>query len=882
MNMKTITLRTAFAAAMCALLMNTAGAQNNLRNLIQGEKGKSVEDIRLSSVQQIPFMPGQAKTIFGLDQHSDLVLIRTESDQVGYTHYRYYQVYNGIPVENSMYIVHTQNGMLTGMTGNIVLDFDEQASLRSASLSQANAVQAALKYIHAKTYAWQNSEMEQEIKQSSGNPNATYYPSPSLVWYAPDDILEPRDLHLCYKVDVYASDPLSRAYYFVDAQTGQVLGKKDELYYSDATGTANTAYSGTQTIHSDFTGSSYRLRDYTKGNGVITLRATTGHGDYTSSSANWSLTGSDQYALDAHYGVSQTWQFYSTNFGRNSVDNAGRALTSYVNETSTVNNAYWDGSLMHFGVRSSGAGITAIDVTGHELTHGVTQYTCNLNYSNQSGAMNESMSDIMGKSVQFWAKPADVNWLLSNDMNWAIRNMASPNQYGQPDTYLGTYWYTGSSDNGGVHTNSGVGNFMFYLLVTGGSGTNDIGNSYSVTGLGITKADAIIYRTETVYLTSTSQYSNWRTACINAATDLYGASSNEVTQVMNAWYAVGIGTAGGGGGSCSTPSGLSAGSITTTSALLSWGTTGANTYNLQWKPSVSSTWTTVSGLTGTSYSLSGLTTCTGYQFQVQGVCSSSSSAYSSASSFTTAGCAVTYCTSSGTNTSYEYISRVALGTINNTSGNNNGYGNYTALSTNLAGGTSSTITLVPGFTGSSYTEYWKVYIDYNKNGVFTDAGENVVSSSGTSTRTVSFTVPTTALNGSTRMRIQMRYNQYASSSCGTYTYGEVEDYTVNVTGNAQFGFSNNKEGSMEQTQSLALFPNPAHDFMTIEFNNDNNENVHYVIYNMIGQNVASDIIHAALGRNILELNTSMLSKGAYIFEIENNGIIQRQKFMISK
>src|SRR5678809_1813047 len=107
-----------------------------------------------------------------------------------------------------------------------------------------------------------------------------------------------------------------------------------------------------------------------------------------------------------------------------------------------------------------------------------------------------------------------------------------------------------------------------------------------------------------------------------------------------------------------------------------------------------------------------------------------------------------------------YISKVVLGTINNTSGSNGGYGNYTALSTSLAGSTANTITLTPGFTGSAYREYWKVYIDYNKNGVFTDAGDNVASVNSTSAVSASFTVPTTALNGTTRMRVQMRYNSY--------------------------------------------------------------------------------------------------------------------------
>ena len=205
--------------------------------------------------------------------------------------------------------------------------------------------------------------------------------------------------------------------------------------------------------------------------------------------------------------------------------------------------------------------------------------------------MNESMSDIMGKSVQFYTKPTDNSWILSNDMNWEIRSFANPNADGQPDTYKGTYWHstTSPSDNYGVHTNSGVGNFMFYLLVTGGSGTNDIGNAYSVSGIGLTKADQIIYRTQTVYLTSTSQYADWRTACINAATDLYGAGSNEVIQVENAWYAVGIGTAGGS--TCSAPAGLAVSAITSTTATFSWSAVTGAGYNVQYRVIGSSTWT---------------------------------------------------------------------------------------------------------------------------------------------------------------------------------------------------------------------------------------------------------------------------------------------------
>ena len=146
-----------------------------------------------------------------------------------------------------------------------------------------------------------------------------------------------------------------------------------------------------------------------------------------------------------------------------------------------------------------------------------------------------------------WARPSNASWKLGEDFNYVIRDMANPNSYSQPDTYQGTYWKTTSctpsstNDYCGVHTNSGVLNFWYYLLVSGGSGTNDKGFVYSVSGLGLDKAAAIAYRTLTTYLTSSSTYADARTYSLQSASDLYGATSNEVTQTTNAWDAVGVG-----------------------------------------------------------------------------------------------------------------------------------------------------------------------------------------------------------------------------------------------------------------------------------------------------------------------------------------------------
>ena len=112
----------------------------------------------------------------------------------------------------------------------------------------------------------------------------------------------------------------------------------------------------------------------------------------------------------------------------------------------------------------------ALDIAGHEIGHGLMDYTANLVYSYESGALNESFSDIWGTAVEFYGKFSQANWQVGEDIGVTLRDMSDPKSYGDPDTYQGTNWATGPADNGGVHTNSGVQNFWFYLLTVGGTG----------------------------------------------------------------------------------------------------------------------------------------------------------------------------------------------------------------------------------------------------------------------------------------------------------------------------------------------------------------------------------------------------------------------------
>jgi bacillolysin len=527
-------------------LLTQADAQKNLLSTIKGEKGISKQYAAFTVQEQVAFTPKNAKSVLGLNAKSELILSATESDKLGFTHYRFYQTYAGIPVENTMLVAHVKDSKLVSVSSSLITDFDASmaSKISVSNIADKDAVANAIRHTGATLFAWQDADMETGLKEQMGK-NATYFPKAVKVWYSAGNDPDPATIRLAYKVDVYTQEPqISRAYYFVDAQTGAILGKKSRMHTTDAVGTAATLYSGNQIIHSDQTGpTTFRLRDYTRGNGIITRKAKMKQ-DFINTSADWTgLILPDQNGLDAHWGVEMTYDYYKVNFNRNSIDNNGFALYSNVNKGGFLykDNASWDGIAMNYGIRTGGLkkGVTGIDVTGHELTHGVTEYTCGLVYSGESGGMNESLSDIMGKSVQFWTKPSDKDWRLSNDMAWFIRDMSNPNAYQQPDTYGGTYWKA----NADVHVLSGVGNFMFYLLVDGGSGTNDKGNTYNVQGIGLAKADQILYRSQSVYLVSNSNYAAWRVACINAATDLYGAASNEVAQVKNAFYAVGIGAA---------------------------------------------------------------------------------------------------------------------------------------------------------------------------------------------------------------------------------------------------------------------------------------------------------------------------------------------------
>ncbi len=462
------------------------------------------------------------------------------TDAIGLVHIRFTHYLGEHEILGSDVVGHYLNGVLQSFNGVLYL-VEEQA------------LNYALQYIGANSYKWEKPGEEAIYKLWKDDSLATYFPDGQLI-YAPKDLNFDNALVLCYRFEINSEDPLLRKDVYVNATSGEIWGEEDLLHIADVKGSANTKYRGVKAITTDsVSATSFRLRETGRGGGIETynMKKGTNYGaavDFTDADNYWNNYNSnfDEIAGDAHFGAEKTFDYFLEKFKRNSFDGNGAKIRSYVHYRSNYANAFWNGSVMTYGDGNgtSFTPLTSIDICGHEVSHAVTTNSARLVYSYESGALNESFSDIFGNAIEYYADSTQFSWRMGEDIMASangIRNMADPKTHKDPSTYKGQYWHTKSSDNGGVHTNSGVQNYWFYLLCTGKSGKNDNNDSYVVDSIGITKAEQIAYRNLTVYLTRTSKYADARYYAIQSAVDLYGYCSQEVEATTNAWYAVGVG-----------------------------------------------------------------------------------------------------------------------------------------------------------------------------------------------------------------------------------------------------------------------------------------------------------------------------------------------------
>lgn len=479
---------------------------------------------------------------------------KVEIDDLKMAHTRVRQTFGGIPVWEGEAIVHLkQDGSLSTVTD----DLKESVAVNTeANLSPKDAINTVL-------------------DSYRGRAKLTEDPTVDLWIYRGED----RD-HLVYRVTtprVDGSRETSVPISFVDAQTGEIVFGYDNLQ----TGSGSSLYSGTVTINTSSSGSTYYMEDLTRKQGTFNMNSTgnesTGTGGtqsrFTDTDDVWNTT-IQRAGVDAHYGAAKTYDYYLNVHGRNGIDGAGGPGTTTAAANSSIslitsrvhfgssgryNNAFWYNNQMSYG---DGDGttfspLTTVDICGHEMTHGVTERTANLTYSKESGALNESMSDVLGSMVELYADGGTVTantWKIGEDAYTpgtsgdALRRMDDPNAVGDPDHYSlrlypGTCTPSSSNDNCGVHTNSSITNHAFYLIAAGG--TNRV-SGISVTGIGTTDAARIWYRALTSYMTSSTNFSGARTATLNAATALFGSTSAQYNSVAQGWCAVGVGSCPGG------------------------------------------------------------------------------------------------------------------------------------------------------------------------------------------------------------------------------------------------------------------------------------------------------------------------------------------------
>ncbi|XZF76070.1 M4 family metallopeptidase [Bacillus sp. AL-1R] len=488
-------------------------------------------------------------------------IMSEETDSLtGTYHVRTVEQYKGIPIYGSgQTVALDENNNVYSSIGKVTQDLSRSLIPTEATLSEQDAVEIAKDKVESKIGTVER--YDQIDSQLTIYPfNGKYY--------------------LTYLVKASTSAPAPGFFhYFVDANSGEVIDSYDALdtaidptTLSTVTGRGLDLHGKMQTfpVGKDLsTGTSYLYGASVYGTNTVPISTFTanranetafqivsafgfsGYDITTTSSSNFFT---DPAAISAQYNSDKVNQYYQYIHKRNSLDNKGMTLINTVHVGVKWNNAGWNGKQMVYGdgdgvKYSSLAG--GLDVAGHEMTHGVITNSADLIYKNESGALNESLADILGNFAQIYTTGV-TEWELGEEIftpyingDGGLRSMSNPAGKAQslmpsghyPDTYQDRY--LGTEDNGGVHINSGINNKAAYLLTQGG--TN---NGITIKGIGNKKAEKIYYRALTLYLTQSSGFKEMREAAIQAARDLYpdknGAPSAETQAVMDAYTSVGV------------------------------------------------------------------------------------------------------------------------------------------------------------------------------------------------------------------------------------------------------------------------------------------------------------------------------------------------------
>ena len=472
-------------------------------------------------------------------------------DDDGTRHVRYDRTYHRLPVLGGDFVLHLNpDGTYSGTS---------RATKSALSLASVTPKVTAPKAADLAANLLRAAHLGETLKRLTAKPRLVVdalHGAPKLAW----------------QTDAVAHDeignPVGRTV-LTDATTGARIDAWDSM--ESASGDGTSLYGGTVPLETTASGSSYQLKDATRGGTytgdaenktdkcLLTICLTRAPATLFTDADNQWGTGAaadrSTVAVDAQYGTDVTWDYYKKVHGRDGIAGDGKGSFNRVHYGKDYNNAFWDDNCfcMTYG---DGDGklmgpLVSLDVAGHEMSHGVTSKTAALTYSGESGGLNEATSDVFGTLVEFHAANAEDrgDWLIGEKVvrsglgREALRFMDKPSKDGKS----ADCWNAKLGDLD-VHYSSGVGNHFAYLLAEGSGKKSLNGVAYNsptcdgstVSGIGRAKLGKIWYRALTVYMTSSTNYADARKATLSAAKDLYGGDSTEQKAVAAAWKAVAV------------------------------------------------------------------------------------------------------------------------------------------------------------------------------------------------------------------------------------------------------------------------------------------------------------------------------------------------------
>ena len=528
-----------FVLLTCILSCFGINAQKSSIEVIRQYNSNKIVEIDNHELTKSSFFSSYKKSL-GLSDDDHFVMVKEIRTPDGFTRAKYKQYYKKLPVVGSMFTLHESEQVIRKATGNILpfinvntrpeIEFDHfKDDIKNQLMESMDNLGYTFKINQEKIHYHNEGLkiMDKGYPKFTGNYVLVYH-----------IVAEPDDHDFPFKEDIY-----------IDANTGNLVNHFSVVHTHNVPGVVKTKYYGQQNVIIDSIASDhYLLQDLTRGNGVFTM-----NNDlevYSHDSKFWDLENEnqDEIAGDLHYCSTSFFDMMLEKFGWEGIDGEGGELIGATHAGGKyLVNAFWNGTRARFGNGDCDryTPLTTLGIVGHEFAHGITDYTSDLIYRAESGALNESMSDIFGKALEYYFDNENFNWKIGDrirrneDVN-VIRSMEDPGVRNDPKFYKGENWWTSSGDNYGVHTNSGVLNFWFYLLVNGEIGVNENNENYAVQSIGMDDAMQIVFTMQSAYLTENSTYFDAVNASVEAVKDHFGESTLQMSMVLEAWKAVGL------------------------------------------------------------------------------------------------------------------------------------------------------------------------------------------------------------------------------------------------------------------------------------------------------------------------------------------------------